>query len=223
MIPKNGFTLAEILVAMAIIAVVGTMLVVIFANTLRGSNKSQILSNIKQNGQAVLENMDKTIRGADNVCVSNGGSGSTLVVIKDGTYTRYRFVPQDNVNGAIGNCGSLTDPVNGCIQQDNTIQPTPPATRSDIQVFIDGLCQTDTDLLTPPVITLTDTNSQSGVSVIPVKDALGRDLPIFVRNILPGFKDNVTIRFALKPGVQAPSIVSSQIDPVAFDTTVGLR
>lgn len=221
---KNGFTLAEILVVMAITAIIGTVLVTIFANTLRGSNKSQILANIKQNGQAVLDNIDKNTRGADDICVSNGGSGNTLVVVNNGSYIRYRFVPPDNVNAAVGNCGNLTGSANGCIQQDNPIQPPSPAPKSDIKVFIDSLCQTDTDLLTPPVVTLTDTNTQSGVSVECIAfDCVTNPVPVFKRDKLAGFKDQVIIRFNLKPAVGALSTITSQIDPVAFQTTVQLR
>lgn len=86
----KGFTLVEILVAIAIVAMVGMILALIFINTLRGSNKSQILSVIKQNGQAAMDTLDKTIRNADNVaCIS--ASGDTLAVVKNGIYTRFRF------------------------------------------------------------------------------------------------------------------------------------
>lgn len=87
---NKGFTLVEIVVVMAIVAIVGVILVMIFANTLRGSSKAQILAVIKQNGQAVLGTMDNAIRNADNVaCIST--SGDTLVIVKDGIYTRFRF------------------------------------------------------------------------------------------------------------------------------------
>lgn len=140
---SHGFTLVEILVVMAIVAIIGTILVAIFTNTLRGSNKSQILAVIKQNGQAVLENMDKTIRGADNVvCPKQTGSPSdTLVIVKNGLYTRFRIIAQSSANGFI--------------QQDS------PSPGSDIKLFIDNVC---TDPLTSAV-TLTDINDQSGVSV----------------------------------------------------------
>src|SRR3990172_4498363 len=152
----RGFTLAEILVVIAIIAVVGTIMVAIFINTLRGSNKSQVLSVIKQNGQAVLENMDKVIRGADNV-VCNTSDKKTLVVTNTDetgkvTYTRFRLI------------GS-TASANGSIQQDFPVQPTIPP-KDDITEFARVVC-TDpmgTDSIIP-IQTLTDTNTQTGVSV----------------------------------------------------------
>ncbi len=218
---RNGFTLVEILVVIAIVAIVGLMLVVIFTNTLRGNNKAQILSVIKQNGQAVLENMDKNIRNADNV-ICNSDDGNTLVVTKDRTYTRYRFIPENNNNAAKGNCGNLSGNANGCIQQDFPVQPQS-APKNVIAVFLNSLCTDPMGTDSIPPQTITDTNPQTGVSVIPAKDGIGNNLPYFVRNSQSGFKDTVTIQFALKPGIQAPVSVSGQIDPIAFRTGIQLR
>lgn len=190
---KKGFTLAEILVVMAIVAIVGTILVAIFTATLRGSSKSQMLSVIKQNGQAVLENMDKLIRGADSVvCPPPAASifSNTMVVVKDGTYTRFRFIPK-------------TGSVNGTIKQDSPLPPVPPA-------VID--CS-DTTWVNP-VNTLTDTNTQTGVSV---------ENGSFQLNSSSAFKDQVTVKFDLRPGVVAPAAIAGQIDPVTFQTTVQVR
>ncbi len=202
---NNAFTLAEILVVMAITAVIGTVLVTIFTNTLRGSNKSQILSNIKQNGQAVLENMDKTIRGADNVvCVSS----KTLLIEKDGCYTRYRFVEQNLTrNGQIQQDHPQPDPNTPCIQ--NSPAPSPRNTPA----FINAVCS-DEDLLVSPKV-LTDTNTQTGVSV--------SSSGFFTRSQQSGSKDSITIKFNLSPAIGAPAVLSSQIDPVSFETTIGLR
>lgn len=212
---KNGFTLVEILVVMAIVAVMGTIMVVIFTNTLRGSNKAGILSNIKQNGQGVLENMDKAIRGADNI-VCPTAAGNTLVIMKNGCYTRFRYSPPPSPQ--------TNPPVNGQIQQDNP-QPDPavpclvssPApSPKDIKSFTASVCA-DTDPMVNPNI-LTDTNTSSGVSV----EALSGQ-PVFSRSQSSGYKDSLTVQFALKPGAVASSAVASQIDPVTFKTTVELR
>lgn len=97
-----GYTLVEILVVIALVAVVGSILTQIFYSALRGGNKAQILANIKQNGQIILETLDKSIRNADNVvCVSNSGDG--LVIIKGGIYTRYRFNPPAPETNPISN------------------------------------------------------------------------------------------------------------------------
>ncbi len=203
---SRGFTLVEIIVVMAITAIVGTILVLIFTNTLRGSNKAQVLAVIKQNGQAVLDNIDKNIRNSDSVACFTP-SGNTLVIVKNGIYSRYRFYVPDNPSY----CGTN----NGCIQQDNPVQPIPPDLRSSIQVFMDninGICN-DTDPLINPV-TLTDTNIQSGVSV-----SSGN----FSVNKSSGYMTSVTINFTLKAGTGVPTAISDQIDSVSFQTTIGLR
>lgn len=197
---QNGFTLAEILVVIAIVSILGIVIVTIFTNTLRGSNKSQILAAIKQNGQSVLETMDKTVRGADNVvCYINDPSNplSTLVVVKNGIYTRYRFIPP-------------TESTNGLIQQDFPVQPPPPAGASDIKVFIQNVC---TDPQVSPQI-LTDTNPKTGVSVVSA---------IFQPSGESGSKAAVTVKLELAPGKQAPQVIAGQIDPVTFKTTIQLR
>lgn len=193
---KKGFTLVEVLVSIAVIAIIGTILTAIFSNTLRGSNKSQILAVIKQNGQAVLENMDKTIRNADYIiCVSS----SNLVIVKDGIYIRYRF--EYRFEG-------------GVIAQDQPVKQPIPETGEDETdaVFISRVCGIGDPMTEERV--LTDDNPQTGVSV---EDGS------FTRDTSAGFKDQLTIKFILKPGIKAPQAVSSQIDPVTFQTTVQLR
>lgn len=196
---ENGFTLVEILVVIAIIAIVGTMLVAIFYSTLRGSNKAQILAIIKQNGQAVLENMDKTIRDADNVAC-NSLDGATLVIVKNGIYTRYRFFPP-------------SASTNGVIQQDNPVQPAS-GNNSDIKLFKDNVCSDPMGTDSPVVNTLTDINTLSGISV--ENGSFTRDKPA-------GFKDQITVKFDLRPGVSVPASISGQIDPVSFQTAIQLR
>ncbi|HBQ50639.1 hypothetical protein A3B42_02535 [Candidatus Daviesbacteria bacterium RIFCSPLOWO2_01_FULL_38_10] len=177
---NKGFTLVEMIMVMAIVAIVGVILVMIFANTLRGSSKAQILSVIKQNGQAVLGTMDNAIRNADNVvCPPDSTPTDTLVVVKNGIYTRFRFI-------------------NNSIEKDN---PT------------DFTTTTCSDLSVSPV-NLTDTDPKTGVSV---------QSGSFFRSRQAGSKDAITVKFDLNGGVQAPEVISGQIDPVNIQTTIQLR
>lgn len=219
----NGFTLVEVLVAISIVAIVGVIIVGIFADTLRGSNKAQILAVIKQNGQAVLESMDKNIRGADNiVCPPQPSpsagpvsvSSDTLVVEKNGCFTRYRYVapsPSSNPtqNGQIQQDYPQPDPAVPCPTNSPVPSPTSAAW------FYAHVC---TDPLVSPK-TLTDTNDQSGVSVTKPVGSSG----IFTRNVQSGSKDSLSVSFILNPGVAVPPALSGQIDPVTFQTTIQLR
>lgn len=141
---SKGFTLAEILVVMAVVTILGIIIVTIFSNTLRGSNKSQLLAVIKQNGQSVLEQMDKVIRNSDNViCPKDFNPSNTLVVEQKGSYTRYRFTLK-------------TGSSNGWIEQDN------PAPTGDIAAFLNTVCTDPTSSSS----LLTDINAKTGVSVV---------------------------------------------------------
>ncbi len=193
----KGFTLVEVLVVIGVLSIIGVIVLTIFSRSLRGSNKAQILSSIKQNGQVVLENMDKTFRSADNVvCPSMISPDNRILVVRSsGIYTRYRFV------------GSL-------IQQDHPKKQLDSATGKEETdpAFINRVCLFSDPM--PQATVLTDTNTKTGVLVLN---------GLFVRSKPAGFSDQVTVKFDLKPGVGAPAAVAGQIDPVHFETTVQLR
>lgn len=217
---NKGFTLAEMIVVMAITAIVGTIFVVIFSNTLRGSNKAQILAVIKQNGQAVLDSIDKTIRNSDNIIcpTTTDVPSNTIVVVKNGIYTRYRIALYgDGAGTAPGDC--LGTGANGCIAQDNPVKIIDVAT-GQLQTdtaFIYDVCLSTSLMprdVTQPVQIVTDTNIQSGVSV---------SSGSFTINKSSGYKTNVTINFILATGAGVPTAISDQIDHVSFQTSIELR
>jgi len=205
---KKGFTLVEMLVVIAVLSIIGILILTIFTRTLKGTNKSQILGAIKQNGQSVLETLTSSIRNADNVVCpaiippATTASSGTLVIVTQGIYTRYRFI------AAGAN--------NGLIQQDNPAKQTvagsnPPREETDAE-FVDRVCTIGSIMPTP--IILTDTNPQSGVSL-----ANGS----FTRNRPAGFKDSVKVTFVVSPGIGALPTLINEIDPVTFETTIQLR
>lgn len=195
---KKGFTLAEILVVLAVLSLMGVLVVTIFTRSLRGANKSQILSSIKQNGQAVLEVMDKIIRGADDlVCVSGEPGNNTIVLEKAGIYTRYRFVTDS------------TGMTNGVILRD---LPVPTSLEIDPRLFVNRVCNPADPL--SQTTTLSDINPQTGVSILSGS---------FTKDTQDGFKPVITVMFVLGPGIEAPKAIAGQIDPVTFQTTIQLR
>ncbi len=205
---NKAFTLVEVLVVIGILSIAGVLVLAIFSSTLRGNNKSQILISIKQNGQSVLENLTNPVRNADRVvCPSvippatSSDPSTTIVVVNAGTYKRYRFT-------------TPTSLANGKIEQETFQLPQAPPAGSDPNLFIRDFEKT---LCSDPSINpqiITDTNSQSGISVASL---------IFTRNRVAGFKDGVSINFSLSPAVKAPPSVAGQIDPVTFETTIQLR
>ena len=215
-----GLTLVELLVVISVLGIAGVLILNIFTSTLKGSNKTQVIGAIKQNGQAVLETMDKTIRNADQVvCVSD--DKKSIVVVRNGIYTRYRFIdplPPSNPTN------------NGLIKQDNPDRETAgvdPGTNREFTDpgFVNKVC-VNTDPMIKNMTVLTDTNPQTGVSL----ECVGggdptdcHDNPIFRLDKSSGFKDQVKIQFIAKPGVKAAQAVAGQIDPVRFETTITLR
>jgi len=193
----RAFTLVEMLVVIGILSIAGVLVLAIFSSNLRGSNKAQILGSIKQNGQSVLESMTNAIRNADNIVCTSLNPDNTLVIVKIGTYTRYRFI--------VASSGSE----NGVIKQDN---PVPTIEEINPTVFINRVCNPQDPM--PEAIILTDSNVQNGVSVISGS---------FSRNKSAGFKDNLKITFTLSPATLALPSVAKQIDDVIFETTIQLR
>lgn len=212
---QKGLTLVELLVVMAVLSIAGIFIFNILTSTLRGNNKTQIIGVIKQNGQAVLETMDKTIRNADKlVCVSK--DKKSIVVVRNGIYTRYRFIDP---------FPELSPENNGLIKQDN---PNKETTEADLltgkeytdPAFANKVCANSDPM--SPVTVLTDTNPQTGVSIECIDPGCDTN-PIFKEDKSAGFKDQVTIKFVAKPGVKASEAVRGQIDPVTFQTTINLR
>lgn len=157
---ERGFTLVEMLVVVAIMAVAAIILVQTFSGILRGNSKSQVLGSIKQNGQSAIDTMDKVIRNA-GALVCPLSSGDTLVVQNsDGSFTRYKFIAP----------APPTNPTaNGYILQDKTLagSTVPNCTEAPATYQI----LTDTDKKTGVSITngLFSINKEGSSSIITVE------------------------------------------------------
>src|SRR3990167_10128021 len=57
-----GFTLIEFLVVLGILAITVSATLLFLTSVLRGSNKANIIAEVKQNGQVVLESLERQIR-----------------------------------------------------------------------------------------------------------------------------------------------------------------
>lgn len=68
---SRGFTLIELLVVMSIMTVIGVIGLDIFSSVLRGSNKANVVNEVKENGQQALDVMERYIRNAQTVSVPN--------------------------------------------------------------------------------------------------------------------------------------------------------
>lgn len=82
----GGFTLLEMVVSIAIVALVAVVLSQIFLVTLRTNAKTEISKDMKQNGELALESMVRMIQRAKAItstCVSTGTTSQSLQITND--------------------------------------------------------------------------------------------------------------------------------------------
>lgn len=197
---ETGFTLIEVLVAIAVIGIIGYMISDILVRSLNNNRKSEVLGNVKQNAQTALSTISQTIRNGDIVVCpvplspAISASGTSVAILnKDGTYTRFWFQPAAGPGA------------NGFIQQDNPTVASP--------IAAGALC----DLVAnPPVspIHLTDSSTISGVRI-------QNGLFTVVQNT--GSKDSVTIYFEADTTVGSSGFTNTLGNISKYRTTVKLR
>jgi len=208
-----GFTLVEAVVAIAIVGVLGVIMSDILTRAFDNTQKTNLISNVQQNGQAVLTAFEDTIRYSEFVCLGGVDSGGltepnrmvtysqpVLVVFREGRYIRLRIVPQS------GN-------TNGVILED---YPAAPA-----------IDKTGTDLCRPPLLALSSrkiTNdsmlSVKSDSIALLSNPVNTTATIGTKNV------SVTINFAIGSFAGSPSNVENQIgqnNEIVFQSTAQFR
>jgi Tfp pilus assembly protein PilW len=122
---SRGFTFIELLVSMTIIMLVGTVIVTVFFSALRGTDKSQSLIAVRQNGNFALSQIANAIRQAESInnfsqCSASGGSRTLAVSsVRDRNITTFQC-SQTNIssNSANGTFSLLDEtqvaPVGSC-------------------------------------------------------------------------------------------------------------
>lgn len=211
-----GFTLIEIIIAIAILGILGFIFTDILTQVLRGQNKSKIVSLVKQAGQTIMNDLSTQIRESEKVvCVGTntdnaGKPEDTVVIYKNGEYVRFRFIPPSDEIG--GN-------KNGYIKRndftaDNIIDVTSNA----------ALCTDNTDQDQARVSNLTNINATTGVS-LKYNVENGNSRPIFTKDSRAGFADSVTISFRVSQGTAAGNAYESAVasDGILFTTTVQVK
>lgn len=81
----RGFTLIELLVVLGILAATVGAALLFLTSVLRGTNQANVTAEVKQNGQVVLDSLERQIRGALDARLLSGveipiGSSNALVV-----------------------------------------------------------------------------------------------------------------------------------------------
>jgi prepilin-type N-terminal cleavage/methylation domain-containing protein len=79
----KGFTLLETLISISVIAVVGVLISQVFFTTTRSNTKTELLKDVKQNGQYALEIVSRMIRNSLSVETTCDGAERTSIDIKN--------------------------------------------------------------------------------------------------------------------------------------------
>lgn len=199
----------EAVIAISIVGVVGVLASTLLSRAFRGSNKTELLGNIRQNGQTALSIIDGTIRNSLGVvCTLNQSSASIIAVrtTAEGKYVRFIIKPEQNLtaNGYI-------------IQQQFSDLTDAGGTYNDPEL----LCDTSSTKYPETGFNrsiLTDQNINTGVSI-----KSGN----FSENSAPGYKDVVTVIFDLGPAVKNyggfENLLGGSTGSVRFQTSIQLK
>jgi len=213
----KGFTLIETLLSIGIVTVIGIIISALLTSNFQGSAKTQLISIAKQNGQTALTVMDNAIRNADSVvCPSNGGSSNVVTVVKNGEYTRFRYVAPSPASSPVSNGQLLQDfPI-----PDQSAAVTQ-AQCNDLSLNLTASCP-DTFCNNAPaanatIYQLTDINTVTGVSITPASGNY-----IFNINRRAGTRDFIEISFQVGPGISSPTGAQT-ISPIPFQTSLQVR
>ena len=77
---RVGYTLIELLVVLGIMTMTVGALTVFLTSVFRGTNKANASAEVKQNGQVVLDSLERQIRGATNVVDNHFAPGDTKYI-----------------------------------------------------------------------------------------------------------------------------------------------
>ena len=87
---KSGFTLIELLVVMIVVGIIGGDILSILFSILRGTNKTNRITQIRQNGNYALNLITRMIRNSNGATSCNGSPTSDITVSQpDGSATRF--------------------------------------------------------------------------------------------------------------------------------------
>lgn len=101
---SKGFTLIELLVVMGIFLAVSAVAGAILFSSLRGSEKTATLDQVRQNGNYALSVMTKLIRNAKTLDYPTSAS-----CLNSTTVAEIKFTPQDGSNQTIFRCNEMID------------------------------------------------------------------------------------------------------------------
>lgn len=134
-----GFTLIEFLLVLGILTITIGSTLLFLTSILRGSNQGNVVSEVKQNGQSVLDSMDRQIRNAktaDTVAVP-GAASTVRLTLSNGLFL---FISCANRLGTTSNgwIGTLGPQASGVTP--GSVNSFAPMTNRDTVAGVDIVC-----------------------------------------------------------------------------------
>jgi len=104
---RVGFTLIELLVVVTLIGILAAVSTNLFVSVLKAYNKAQIVSEIEQNGNAVVSRLEQQIRNAASA--SSTDPSSISVTDQDGAVTVFSFTTATSLDNPAVSIGVLKE------------------------------------------------------------------------------------------------------------------
>ncbi|OGD87218.1 hypothetical protein A2870_03665 [Candidatus Curtissbacteria bacterium RIFCSPHIGHO2_01_FULL_41_11] len=154
--PK-GYTLIEFLVVLGLLAIAVGAALLFLTSILKGTNQANISAEVKQNGQAILDSLERQIRGAK--------SATNLASLPVGSSGGVVLLGGDNSNFYLA-CFSPTASLNGAIKTATQVLGGPVPTASDYKTISNTDTVSGTNITSCSITASAPTSSLSGDIVV---------------------------------------------------------
>lgn len=158
----SGFTLIEFLVVLGLLVMTVGSTLLFLTSILKGSNKANVTAEAKQNGQVVLDSIEKKVRNAINVTPIGTGLDRITLEQPDKNNIHLKCVSPRNAseNGLIGIVQQASEPSTDDLYRDNPLTNKDPIAGVDItDCNFDVLGSSDGGT-SPPIVTIRFTVNQ---------------------------------------------------------------
>jgi prepilin-type N-terminal cleavage/methylation domain-containing protein len=98
MLKNKGFTMIEVLVAVGVMALISTVIAQVFFTSVRSNIKTELMKEIKQNGDYAMNTMIRVIQNAKSIDVCNANSLTVTNQDTPPTTTQFSYALGHNGN-----------------------------------------------------------------------------------------------------------------------------